>query len=101
MKVNSPPGSRLPAPDSSTKQMSQPKSPKELAFLHDLYVAPDWGERFAELVDAHVKPPREGRALYVAAGTGRHALARKERAGEKLQLVCVEESGACVGVCRR
>ena len=39
------------------------KSEKELAFLHDLYVAPDWGERFAELVDAHIKLPKEGRAL--------------------------------------
>ena len=68
------------------------KSSKELAFLHDLYVAPDWGERFAELVDAHVELPRKGRALYVAAGTGGHAMALHERAGEKLELVCVDES---------
>ncbi len=80
--------------------MSQPKSPKELAFLHDLYVAPDWGERFAELVDAHVKLPKEGRALYVAAGTGSHALALKERAGEKLQLLCVDESDECLEFAR-
>ncbi len=51
------------------------KSDKELAFLHDLYVATDWGERFAELVDEHVKLPKEGRALYVGSGTGGHALA--------------------------
>ena len=69
-----------------------PKPAKEIAFLYDLYVAPDWGERFAELVDAHVELPKEGRALYVAAGTGGHAMALKERAGEKLQLVCVDES---------
>jgi ubiquinone/menaquinone biosynthesis C-methylase UbiE len=68
------------------------KSPKELAFLHDLYVATDWGERFAELVDAHVELPKEGRALYVAAGTGSHAIALHERAGEKLELICVDES---------
>jgi ubiquinone/menaquinone biosynthesis C-methylase UbiE len=68
------------------------KSSKELAFLHDLYVAPDWGERFAELVDAHVELPKEGRALYVAAGTGGHALALQERGGEKLEFVCVDES---------
>jgi ubiquinone/menaquinone biosynthesis C-methylase UbiE len=68
------------------------KSEKELAFLHDLYVAPDWGERFAELVDAHVELPKEGRALYVAAGTGGHAMALHERAGEKLEFVCVDES---------
>jgi ubiquinone/menaquinone biosynthesis C-methylase UbiE len=68
------------------------KSSKELAFLHDLYVATDWGERFAELVDAHIKLPKEGRALYVAAGTAGHAIALHERAGEKLELVCVDES---------
>jgi trans-aconitate methyltransferase len=80
--------------------MSQHKSQKELAFLHDLYVAPDWGERFAELVDAHVHPPKEGRALYVAAGTGSHALALKERAGEKLELLCVDESDECLELAR-
>src|SRR5436305_861954 len=58
--------------------MSTHKSDKELAFLHDLYVATDWSERFAELVDEHVKLPKEGRALYVASGTGGHALARGE-----------------------
>jgi SAM-dependent methyltransferase len=68
------------------------KSPKELAFLHDLYVAPDWGERFAELVDAHIELPKKGRALYVCAGTGGHALALHERAGEKVDFVCVDES---------
>ena len=76
------------------------KSQKELAFLHDLYVAPDWGERFAELVDAHVQLPKEGRALYVGAGTGSHALALKERAGEELQLLCVDESDACLELAR-
>ena len=60
------------------------KTLKELAFLHDLYIATDWGERFAELVDEHVELPREGRALYVEAGTGGHALALQERAGKKL-----------------
>src|SRR5256714_882396 len=72
--------------------MSTQKSDKELAFLHDLYVATDWGERFAELVDEHVKPPKEGRALYVASGTGGHALALAGRAGRGVELVCVDES---------
>jgi ubiquinone/menaquinone biosynthesis C-methylase UbiE len=72
--------------------MSTHKTEKELAFLHDLYVAPDWGERFAELVDEHVKLPKEGRALYVASGTGSHALALCKRAGRDVELVCVDES---------
>jgi ubiquinone/menaquinone biosynthesis C-methylase UbiE len=67
-------------------------SDRELAFIHDLYIAPDWGERFAELIDEHITLPREGRALYVGSGTGGHALAMQERAGKDLHLVCVDES---------
>jgi ubiquinone/menaquinone biosynthesis C-methylase UbiE len=76
------------------------KSDKELAFLHDLYVATDWGERFAGLVDAHVRLPKEGRALYVASGTGGHALALAERGGAALELVGVEESEGQVELAR-
>src|SRR5918911_3738475 len=72
--------------------MSTHKSDKELAFLQDLYVATDWGERFAELVDEHVELPKKGSMLYVASGTGGHALALAERAGDKVMLVCVDES---------
>jgi len=76
------------------------KSDKEIAFLHDLFIAPDWGERFAELIDEHVKLPAEGEALYVAAGTGGHALALHERAGEKLELLCVDENPECMELAR-
>lgn len=69
------------------------KTEKELAFLHDLYVATDWGERFAELIDEHVQLPERGRALYVEAGTGGHALALRERAGEDVTLIGTDESG--------
>ncbi len=69
-----------------------PKTNKELAFLHELFVAPDWGERFAELIDENVKLPRKGLALYVASGTGGHAIAMQERAGEELRFICTDES---------
>ena len=76
------------------------KSDKELAFLQDLFIAPDWGERFAELIDEHVKLPSEGKALYVEAGTGGHAMAIQERAGDKLQLLCVDENAECLELAR-
>src|SRR2546422_771623 len=76
------------------------KSEKELAFLQDLYIATDWGERFAELVDEHVELPRQGRALYVAAGTGEHAMALQKRGGVKLELLCVDESEECLELAR-
>ena len=76
------------------------KSQKELAFLYDLYIATDWGERFAELVDERIELPKEGRALYVAAGTGGHAMALQERAGEQLKLVCADENEECLELAR-
>jgi ubiquinone/menaquinone biosynthesis C-methylase UbiE len=76
------------------------KSDKELAFLQDLFIAPDWGERFAELIDEHVKLPNKGEALYVASGTGGHAMALHERAGEKLELLCVDENSECLELAR-
>src|SRR5438270_1729087 len=76
------------------------KSQKELAFLHDLYIATDWGERFAELVDKHVELPKEGRALYVEAGTGGHALALQERAGRKLTILCADKNEECLELAR-
>jgi len=75
---------------------SNRKTAKELAFIQDLFIAPDWGERFAELIDEHVKLPKEGEALYVAAGTGAHALALRERAGDKLELLCIDENPECL-----
>jgi len=72
--------------------MSTHKSDKELAFLHDLYVTTDWGERFAALLDAHLKLPKAGRVIYVASGTGSHALALGKRAGRDVSIVCVDES---------
>jgi ubiquinone/menaquinone biosynthesis C-methylase UbiE len=79
---------------------SNRKSDKELAFLQDLFIAPDWGERFAALIDEHVELPKEGKVLYVAAGTGGHAMALHERGGEKLELLCVDENPECIELAR-
>jgi ubiquinone/menaquinone biosynthesis C-methylase UbiE len=76
------------------------KSDKEIAFLQDLFIAPDWGERFAELIDEHVTLPKDGEALYAGAGTGSHALALHERAGEKLELLCIDENPECTELAR-
>ncbi|HZH90020.1 MAG TPA: class I SAM-dependent methyltransferase [Pyrinomonadaceae bacterium] len=80
--------------------MSENKTDKELAFLHDLYIATDWGERFAGLMDEYVQVPKAGHALYVAAGTGGHALAIKERTGRDMTLIGVDESEARLALAR-
>lgn len=80
--------------------MSAEKSEKELAFLQELYVATDWGERFAALMDEHVELPKKGRVLYVAAGTGGHAIAMQERAGDDVSFVCIDESEECLELAR-
>lgn len=80
--------------------MSTQKTNKELAFLHDLFIAPDWGERFAELIDQHITIPKEGKALYLAVGTGGHAMALHERAGEKVEFLCIDENADCLELAR-
>lgn len=80
--------------------MSAVKSEKELAFIKDLFIAADWGERFATLIDDHVSLPEKGSILYAGAGTGGHALALCERAGDKLEFVCIDESEESVQLAR-
>lgn len=78
--------------------MSLGKSEKELALLYDLYVAPDWSERFAGLFDEHVKPPAAGRILYLGAATGEHALDLLKRASKDVTLVGTDEQEARVEI---
>lgn len=79
---------------------TQKKSDQELAFLRDLYVMPDWGERFATLLDDNLELPKKGRLLYVQAGTGGHAMAIQEKLESDVQMVCVDESDECLELAR-
>ena len=76
------------------------KTDKELAYLHELFIATDWGERFAELLDEHLTLPKEGSVLYVAAGTGGHAIALQERSPVDLRFLCVDENEECLELAR-
>lgn len=80
--------------------MSVQKTEKELAFLQDLFIAPNWGERYAELIDQHVKVPTEGKALYLAVGTGGHALALHERAAGTVEFLCLDENPECLEIAK-
>ncbi len=76
------------------------RSEKELAFLHDLFVSTDWGERFSRLVDEHIVLPEKGRALYLASGTGGHAIALQERAAPKVEFLCIDEQEEYLALAR-
>lgn len=78
--------------------MAVEKTAKELAFVKDLYIAPVWGERFAELLDEKVKLPSEGSMLYVEAGTGGHSLSIQEKLKGKADLISVDESEEVVEI---
>src|SRR5215470_18943049 len=80
--------------------MNNRKSDKELAFLHDLFIAPDWGERFAELIDEHVVIPNEGKVLYAGVGTGGHAIALHERSSKGIEFICLDENPECLELAR-
>lgn len=81
-------------------QLPGPKTQKELAFIQDLLIAPDWGERFAALIDEHVKVPKKGSVLYAAAGTGGHALVLREQAGPELELLGIDENEESIEIAR-
>ena len=55
------------------------KTQKELAFLRDLYVTPDWTRRFAELADKHLDLDDVENVLYLNAGTGDHCFAIRDK----------------------
>ncbi len=59
------------------------KTQKELAFLRDLYVTPDWTRRFAELADKHLDLEDVENVLYLNAGTGDHCFAIREKLDDK------------------
>ena len=80
--------------------MTTTKTEKELAFLHDLFIAPDWGERFAELIDEHVVIPNEGKVLYIGVGTGGHAIALHERSSKGIEFICLDENAECLELAR-
>ncbi len=86
--------------DIPTNRMTTRKTDKELAFLHELFVATDWGERFAELIDEHLKLPKEGFALYLASGTGGHAIALQERSSAELKFLGIDENEECLELAR-
>ena len=76
------------------------KTPKELAFLRDLYIHDEWTKRFTDLVDKHLDLRDSDNMLYINAGTGFHAMAVEERFGEKTDVFATCENEDILTIAR-
>ncbi|HKQ76604.1 MAG TPA: class I SAM-dependent methyltransferase [Blastocatellia bacterium] len=65
---------------------------KEIAYIHDLYVAPVWTEAFDQMIDDEVGMPEEGKILDAGCGTGGYAIDLAIRCGAKTEVVGVDPS---------
>jgi hypothetical protein len=58
------------------------KTDRELAFIRDLVIEPDWTRRFTQLFDKHFDIADAEKILYINPGTGSHAIEIRSRLGE-------------------
>ncbi|MFY9608737.1 MAG: class I SAM-dependent methyltransferase [Blastocatellia bacterium] len=63
---------------------------KELAFRYDLFITPDWRDRFDTLVNENIEIPFESRVLDVNCGTGAHSIELAERVRGKGEVVGID-----------
>lgn len=73
---------------------------KELAYRYDLFIAPDWRDRFDTLINESIKLPIEGEILDVNCGTGAHAIELAERMRDKGEVIAIDPSAERIGIAR-
>lgn len=73
---------------------------KELAFRYDLFITPDWRDRFDTLVNESLKLPVDVRILDVNCGTGAHSLELAERMRGKSEVIGVDPSAERIALAR-
>ncbi|MCI0490117.1 MAG: class I SAM-dependent methyltransferase [Blastocatellia bacterium] len=76
------------------------KDEKELAYRYDLFITPDWRDRFDTLVNEQIEMPTEGRLLDVNCGTGAHALEMAERMGGKGEVISLDPEPQRIEIAR-
>jgi len=73
---------------------------KEQAFRYDLFITPDWRDRFDTLINESIKLPVEGRFLDVNCGTGAHAIELAERMRGKGDVIGVDPGSERIAIAR-
>lgn len=73
---------------------------EERAFRYDLFITPDWRDRFDTLINESIKLPLEGRILDVNCGTGAHALELAERMRGECEVIGVDPSAERIALAR-
>lgn len=73
---------------------------KELAYRYDLFITPDWRDRFDTLVNAKIELPPEGRVLEVNCGTGGYAIELAEKLRGKGEVTGVDPSATRIEIAR-
>jgi len=73
---------------------------KELAFRYDLFITPDWRDRFDTLINESIKLPIDVKILDVNCSTGAHALELAERMRGKSEVIGVDPSAERIALAR-
>ena len=73
---------------------------RELAYRYDLFITPDWRDRFDTLVNEQVKLPAEGLFLDVNCGTGAYAIELAERVQGKGEVIGTDPNAERVEIAR-
>ncbi len=75
-------------------------NPKELAFRYDLFITPEWRDRFDALINESIKIPPEVRVLDVNCGTGAHAIEIAAKMHGKGEVIGIDPSAERIAIAR-
>jgi ubiquinone/menaquinone biosynthesis C-methylase UbiE len=73
---------------------------KELAFRYDLFISPDWRDRFDTLINENLELPIEGEILDINCGTGAHAIELAERMRDKGAVIGIDPNEERIAIAR-
>ena len=73
---------------------------REQAYRYDLFITPDWRDRFDTLINEKIDLPREGRILDVNCGTGAHAIELSERVKSNGEVIGIDPAAERIEIAR-